>query len=170
MLPCPRRAESPIAVTSPETDRWRDDKTCSYCGSLNPEVFMRLAAAGNKIIPTDKNYKAYIEVDNALVGKRACVSSSTHPTDGYELLTEELADTVSWERTTDRERYVGRYVRFSEHPAKKTRKFYFQHFSSEQQDRFVGLLNDKKLNLAAPGYFYVLPFSVQVAATAETEA
>lgn len=168
MLPCPRRAESPIAVTSPETDRWRDDKTCSYCGSLNPEVFMRLAAAGNKIIPTDKNYKAYIEVDNALVGKRACVSSSTHPTDGYELLTEELADTVSWERTTDRERYVGRYVRFSEHPAKKSRKFYFQHLSEDQMQEFIEIYNAKKLNFAAPGYFYNMPFSMR--AVEKTEA
>lgn len=37
-------------------------------------------------------------------------------------------------------------------------KFYFQHFSPEQQQRFVDLMNDGKVKLAYPGHFYALPF------------
>ena len=61
MLPCPRRAEGSPAWSKPEDDKWRDDKTCSYCGSLHPDDFMRLAEEGKPITPTDKNYKAYID-------------------------------------------------------------------------------------------------------------
>lgn len=39
-------------------------------------------------------------------------------------------------------------------------KFYFQHFSVEQRQRFVDLLNEKKLKLAFPGHFYTPPFFV----------
>lgn len=161
MLPCPRRAEASFSITPPDRDHWReDDKSCSYCGSMHPDTFMRLAAAGNKVTPTDKGYKVYVEVDNALVGKRACVTSASHPIAGYKILTEEMADTVTWERESDRKYYVGRYVQFSEHPATKTKKFYFMHLSEEQKVEFVGLINDKKLTLAHPGYFYVLPYFV----------
>lgn len=38
------------------------------------------------------------------------------------------------------------------------RKFYFQHFSEEQQRQFIDLYNEKRLNVGTPGYFYVLPF------------
>lgn len=37
-------------------------------------------------------------------------------------------------------------------------KFYFQHMSREQQDRFIALYNEKRMRLAYPGHFYVLPF------------
>lgn len=37
-------------------------------------------------------------------------------------------------------------------------KVYFQHFSVEQRRRIVTLVNEKKINFAAPGYFYVPPF------------
>lgn len=41
------------------------------------------------------------------------------------------------------------------------RKFYFQHLSIEQQKRFIELLNEKKLNFAFPGHFYVMPFFIR---------
>jgi len=34
-------------------------------------------------------------------------------------------------------------------------KFYFQHLTVEQQDRFIELVNAKKIHLKEPGYFYV---------------
>jgi hypothetical protein len=44
-----------------DTDSWRPDNTCSYCGSLSPEVFMaRLDAGDVELGPTDKNYKVYV--------------------------------------------------------------------------------------------------------------
>lgn len=59
---CPRREEiGPSSVFKlPAEDNWRDGKTCSYCGSLNPDEFMRAIEAGATITPTDKNYKAYL--------------------------------------------------------------------------------------------------------------
>lgn len=57
---CPRRDELIGSFKLPEHDEWRDDKTCSYCGSLEPAEFMRRAEAGDELGPTDKNYKVYI--------------------------------------------------------------------------------------------------------------
>lgn len=37
-------------------------------------------------------------------------------------------------------------------------KFYFQHLSEAGRNRFVELVNSKKMKLAHPGHFYVLPF------------
>ncbi|MEA3042986.1 MAG: hypothetical protein QOH47_824 [Sphingomonadales bacterium] len=42
------------------TANWRDDRTCSYCGSLHPDDFMEQVEAGAELIPTDKRYKVYI--------------------------------------------------------------------------------------------------------------
>lgn len=58
-MQCPRRAESLFAPRDRE-DRWREDNTCSYCGSLNPDEFLRRAEASEQLGPTDKNYKVYV--------------------------------------------------------------------------------------------------------------
>lgn len=87
---------------------WREDRTCSYCGSLNPDALMeRLEAGDVELGPTDKSYKVYVR-------------DLTH-------------------RRSDG-------------------KFYFQHFSREQQRRFIELYNARKIKMAFPGHFYVLPF------------
>lgn len=39
-----------------------------------------------------------------------------------------------------------------------TGKFYFQHLSEDGRNRFVELVNSKKMRLAYPGHFYVMPF------------
>jgi hypothetical protein len=43
-----------------DLDWWRNDGTCSYCGSLNPDRAMQLIEAGSQVCPTDKNYKIYL--------------------------------------------------------------------------------------------------------------
>lgn len=60
---CPRRAEGGVATrVFPGPDAWRDNDTCSYCGSLNPDEFMRMVEAGECVLgTTDKNYKVYVE-------------------------------------------------------------------------------------------------------------
>lgn len=40
------------------------------------------------------------------------------------------------------------------------RKFYFQHFSQGEKQRFIDLLNEKKIILGYPGYFYVKPYFI----------
>jgi hypothetical protein len=37
------------------------DLHCSYCGSLNPDIFLNLVEKGAELVPRDKNYKAYIK-------------------------------------------------------------------------------------------------------------
>jgi hypothetical protein len=45
-------------------DMWHPDETCSFCGSLNPDKLMRLLEAGTvELGPTDKNYKAYVDIE-----------------------------------------------------------------------------------------------------------
>lgn len=137
-LPCPRRVENPIANTRypPEKDHWHPDNSCSYCGSLNPDVFMsRLEAGDVKLIPTDKRYKAYLRNTTGEPFKqhyRDCPKDATckGPDDCTHWVTRETSET----------------------------KFYFQHLSEPQIHRLIELVNQKKINFAEPGYFYVLPY------------
>lgn len=46
-------------------------------------------------------------------------------------------------------------------------KFYFQHFTTEQQDKFIDLVNAKVVKFGYPGYFYVLPYFATRAAPKE---
>lgn len=63
---CPRAIEngggpdSPFHAPMNGEATWRDDATCSYCGSMKPEAFFRAVEAGSTVVPTDKNYKAYV--------------------------------------------------------------------------------------------------------------
>jgi hypothetical protein len=57
---CPRSRED----GRPTSPAWRDDETCSYCGSLNPDVFMKQIEDGTiELGTTTKNYKVYIHAD-----------------------------------------------------------------------------------------------------------
>jgi len=64
---CPRAAENgaDLSMMKPPFNGemvWREDNTCSYCGGLNPEEFMRrLEAQDIEVGPTDKNYKVYVK-------------------------------------------------------------------------------------------------------------
>jgi hypothetical protein len=37
-------------------------------------------------------------------------------------------------------------------------KFYFQHLSKDEQERFIDMLNAGSVTIGFPGYFYQLPF------------
>ena len=109
---CPRRAENPISLQLSAEDTWREDNTCSYCGSLNPDEFIRLLECGEiELGPTDKSYKVYL-----------------HGADG-----------------------------------KRSRgKFYFQHLSQAQKDRFIEIYNEGKMKIGFPGHFYTTPYFCSV--------
>lgn len=87
---------------------WRDDNTCSYCGSLSEDAFFAAIEKGCELGPTDKDYKVY--VGGQKVGG--------------------------------------------------TGKFYFEHMSEAGKHKFIDLLNAKKINIGAPGRFYVRPFFI----------
>jgi len=64
---CPRARENgaTLSMMKPPFNGemvWRDNDTCSYCGSYNPDQLMaRLEAGDIQLGPTDKDYKVYIE-------------------------------------------------------------------------------------------------------------
>lgn len=49
---------------------WQEQQlSCSFCGSLNPDTFMVELENGAMIVPTDKNYKAYLKLQNGSEAK-----------------------------------------------------------------------------------------------------
>jgi hypothetical protein len=121
---CPRGAESG------RTGRavWCFDDSCSYCGSLHPDIFMeRLEAGDVTLSPTDKSYKVYVSADAGSVKFKQSYRGDGDPGG---------CDPTKWVWTV------------REVPQTK---FYFQHLSDSQRTRFVELLNAKKLKLERIG-------------------
>jgi hypothetical protein len=137
---CPRAAEngigrpgSPFKITG--ECNWREDRTCSYCGSFHPDDFMACLEAGTVVLtPTDKSYKVYVHL---YAGEPERAPEGTHP---------DVARSI--ERTYPHGKPMGG-------PAGK---FYFQHLSVDQRIRFIELLNQGRFKINSPGCFYVLPF------------
>ena len=69
---CPRRNEG-YGYGHENEDTWRPShldaggRVCSFCGGLHPAEFIERVERGEQLIPTDKNYKAYIGPDNQKV-------------------------------------------------------------------------------------------------------
>lgn len=59
-ITCPRRMELDPQDYAEGLDHFGNDLLCSYCGSLEPREFMRLAEASVELEPTDKPYKVYV--------------------------------------------------------------------------------------------------------------
>lgn len=127
---CPRRVESPFQL-SHGPDAWREDDTCSYCGSLNPETFLaRLETGDVSLEPTSKSYKVYVRNRGGELFLQT-----------YRIDEDRSLDQSQWVWTT------------RETPSAK---FYFQHLANAQKARFVELHNTGRLHLERP--FSVLPF------------
>lgn len=145
---CPRAAENGGGPDSPFKPpfngeaTWREDETCSYCGSLNPDTLMRRLRAGDVILgTTDKNYKIYVINDGGEPFKqshRDCPKEEGKPWPGHG--------------PDECEHWVTREVGQT--------KFYFQHLSGEQQQEFVDLLNAKRLKFEGGIGFNRLPFFI----------
>lgn len=146
---CPRRDEVPAVFRKPEHDTWREDGSCSYCGSMNPDTLMERLRAGTVILePTDKNYKLYVRNEGGEPFKQTYRSGCPQ---------SPCPDIVDAEGKIDVEKcthWVTREI--------STAKFYFQHLSQAQQHEFIDLLNAKRLKLDRPGFFYRLPFFIKV--------
>lgn len=138
-MKCPRRSEvARLGYTLPYEDTWQAD-SCSYCGSLHPDIFMsRLKASDVILVPTDKNYKAYLRNDG-----------------GEPFLQRYRTDNLPFEGLdSPNHTWVTRSM--------EETKFYFQHLSEEQHIEFVQLMNAGTIKFAIPGHFYVLPFFIGV--------
>lgn len=149
----------PFKIDAPSL---REDGTCSYCGSITEERFFECADAGMKITPTDKSYKAYVDMPDPAVGQPRVISSSNFERQGSILVTAENIDTLpldQWQRAHYLE--DKNWVEIGTTSAIKTAKFYFQHLSDEGQTKFIEYLNGQKFSLATPGYFYSTPYFAQ---------
>lgn len=169
----------PIHGTEYETGRNMANapvgRYCSYDGSMHPDEFMVwLEQPGTQLTPTDKNYKVYIDVDSdedpaelrvvSVIGFEPAEKGPPWPFDP--------ANPGDWRRVSpeddplllengwrDHSHYT--WIRTLKRGSHRESKFYFEHLSDEQKTRFVELLNEGKLSLRAPGYFYRLPFFIQ---------
>lgn len=159
---CPRQTqEATIRAQLDHEAHWREDGTCSYCGSIREDAFFEAIAAGEQLSPTDKNYKAYIEIPDPNVGKMRVISSANHLPDNGEWIhvTAESLPGLPAAAAED----MGRWIQIAPHDEKRTAKFYFQHLSETGRAKLIELVNAKAINFAYPGYFYVRPFFAAVA-------
>lgn len=145
---------------------WKKDGTCSACGSLSPEDFLKACEEGAKLGPTDKSYKVYVDLPFPDAPLRV-VGSANHNPGGepWFLLTEEKCDEHGLDSYA-RAHYVGQYVYLGRDSTRHA-KFYFQHLDEAQMQRFIDMLNGKKLNIGMPGYFYTRPFFIRYAEPAQ---
>lgn len=165
---CPRRNEFGAYGRGVENeDTWRENNTCSYCGSLNQDELMRHLEEGNiRLDPTDKNYKVYVEgLPDPDAGKPTIYSSANFEQtgEGWVKVTPENIDTLplsKWQR----ENYNDgkHWVKVEPTRALAHHKFYFPHLTKEQKIRFVELLNAERLNIGYPGRFYVSPYFIEM--------
>src|SRR5690606_36069651 len=106
------------------------DDTCRRCGSLNPDTFMaRLEKGDVEVVPTDKNYKAYVR--NAGGENFKQTYGEPDKNEKGEYVYDEKGQ---WMTTT-----VTRTV--------EEAKFYYEHLSDEQRKRFVEIYNEQKMKL-----------------------
>jgi hypothetical protein len=104
------------------------EKSCTYCGGLNPDTFMDWVRNGGKITPTDKSYKVYIQCP--YVDPRNGEVKEETSSDGIKITS-----------------YYGMEA-----------KFYFDHLNKQQAEEFVELLTERKISFKYPGYFYTIPY------------
>ena len=140
---------------APGADRWREDHTCSYCGSISPAKFFEAIDAGCQLGPTDQTYKVYVDLPHSdptgirLIGH---TSMATRPSDGWEPVTDtlrqEFGNSISPHDTFILRGQNGPHIHA---------KFYFQHLSEAERDRFIELHKAGKMNIGYPGHFYVTP-------------
>jgi len=162
---CPRRREAPGRWRGDDGgDQWQDrgslvngiGPSCSYCGSLNPEKFMELVEQGWWVDPTDKSYKAYLArpLDEAQIAEereqwmtRASMSPARMAACAEHADDVQAAIEHEWEQMAAARGHGDAVA-----------KFYYQHLSSAQMDRFIELVNSKQMKIGMPGHFYVLPY------------
>lgn len=154
-----------MASQRAHVSHWREDGTCSYCGSLSPEQFFAAIEAGAELGPTDKNYKVYVHRAHPLVGRPCIDGGANFPQTGagWVQVSAETRPTLPAIDPQGRPASVlkdGEWVHVGACSATTHDKFYFQHLSEDERKRFVELMNAKTLSIGYPGHFYRLPFFV----------
>lgn len=139
----------------------RNGASCSFCGSLHPDVFMDRLREGWVLVPTDKTYKAYIGRPASAEDRErarqvwlagftdAEVAQLAH--NSGKTVEEARADLVEHHERHATVDVVGDQT-----------KFYYPHLDQQQRVEFVELVNTRRLTIGYPGYLYVLPFFARV--------
>lgn len=155
---CPRRNDmlsyagySPVFEPDREgEDTWKsgrgeqDFDCCSYCHSIKPEdVFAGIEDGTIELAPTDKGYKVYID----LVGDGLCPDCRGSGLEDLKLPEKCWLCKGSGKGAQHHQ----------------VAKFYFQHFSTEDRERFLELHNANKIKYGYPGYLYRLPYFTRTA-------
>lgn len=162
MQPCPRQSEGTLSSQYSHDSHWREDGTCSYCGSISADELFKAIERGDEIGPTDKNYKIYIKLPEPYPEELRVVSAITFKPEPSRISKENWipinqVDPAMLKRDGwGTEGYT--FVQTSQRGPFKHGKFYFQHLTPDERVKFVELLNQKKINIGYPGYFYQLPF------------
>jgi hypothetical protein len=153
--PCPRMVEATLPSQLSHVTHWRENGTCSYCGSISPEMLFAAIEAGTAVLgATDKNYKLYVDLPNPKEGQpRISASTNEKTAPGPEWLPADAEAKAKWGLSDGTTFYVVRPDGPMWHA-----KFYFQHLSDDQKQRFVDLHNARRLKFHAGDGFYVLPF------------
>jgi hypothetical protein len=159
---CPRRSESVLGSRS-GNDEWNErrpgaGRQCSYCGSLHPDDFFAAVEAGAELGPTDKSYKVYIDLPEPNPDELRVISAASYDMDEDRRLKEGWvpADQDAMKKDGWGDGY--KWVRLAPRGPIIHGKFYFQHLSEEQMQRFIDFYNKKTMKIGYPGYFYSLPF------------
>jgi hypothetical protein len=121
---------------------------------MNPDTLMALLESGGaELGPTDKSYKVYVSRPNPIAGQIIRIGSDSGPA-------FDRAGMPTRADLTPDEIKANHYTRDIMGPASSVtnEKFYFRHLSNDQRQRFVELLNAKRVKIGYPGHFYVLPF------------
>lgn len=131
---CPRGVESGSSGLA----IWTKGETCNFCGSMHPAVVMeRLEDGSIELGTTGKNYKAYLHPVEGSPRCLRCGRADDCPGGN---------DPAAWKWETEETDFG---------------KFYFQHFSREQQVRFVELLNAGKIRFKGGLRFNPLPYFIE---------
>lgn len=169
---CPRRMrEFGPWERGADLDRWDEERgyrNCSFCGSLHPDDFLAAVEAGAEVGPTDKGYKAYIDLPEKEPDSLRIVShvrGDREPSfgEGWQRRRDvdlSKVDTRGWLRA-DEEWPDDEWLLIQARGATRHAKFYFQHLSPEQVDRFIELHNSQVMKIGYPGHFYTRPFFAQ---------
>jgi len=164
---------------------------CPWDGSMHPDEFMAyLEKPGTWLTPTDKNYKVYISVVSDEPETMRHITSMTRRPDEGRPDSQYNREWLTWEEAVERhpemreeyEEHLSHVASLApSHPwhtdthwiqvcprgEERESKFYFEHLTEEQKRRFIDLLNEGKLNLREPGFFYRRPFFIAAPKVAE---
>lgn len=164
---CPRRAETGNQHSGPDDWGTRASlgggigPSCSYCGSLDPETFMRHVRDGWIVEPTDKTYKVYLArpftPEQVEAAEKQAMSGRVWRA-VYE--TSVAAGKTPDEATNAAD---GRWAALvgGARRGRTVAKFYSQHLGVVQRGEFIALYDARRVAMGYPGRFYTRPYFCQ---------